>query len=118
VEHLLVLLPLVINRLLGLLRLLFLFLAPLQCLPLAGGEAAFHRRAIVAPGETVQALPVGKTGSRDAGGAVKATRAEVDVGTADASRKGNAAAAQVQLKPSQDADAPAETKTHNESIVR
>jgi hypothetical protein len=117
-EHLLVLLPLVINRLLGLLRLLFLLLAPLQGLPLAAGEAALHRRTIVAPGGTVQALPVGQAGSGNASGAVKAARAEVDVGAAAPRRKGDAAAAQVQLKPWQNADAPAEAKTHNQSIIR
>jgi hypothetical protein len=56
-------------------------------LPLAGGEAAFHRRTIVASGGTVQTLPVGQAGPRDAGGTVKAARAEVDVGAADARRK-------------------------------
>jgi len=118
VKHLLVLLPLVINRLLRLLRLLLLLLAPLQGLPLTGGEAALYRRTIIAPGGTVQALPVGQAGSRNAGGAVKAARAEVDVGAADARRQGDAAAAQAQLKLWQNADAPAEAKTHDESIVR
>jgi hypothetical protein len=40
------------------------------------------------------------------------------VDTADARGKGDAAAAQVQLKPWQNAYAPAEAKTHNESIVQ
>ena len=87
-------------------------------LPTGGGEAAFHRRTIVASGGTVQALPEGQAGSRDAGGTEYAARAEIDVGTADARRKGDAAAAQVQLQPWQDADAPTESKTHNQSIVR
>ena len=61
-----------------------------------------------------------QTSSRNAGGTVKAARAEVDVGAADARGKGDAAAAQVQLQHRcwQDADAPAETKTHNQPFDR
>jgi len=72
----------------------------------------------IASGGTVQALPVGQAGPRDAGGTVKAAWTEGDVGAADARRKGHAAAAQVQLKPRQNAYAPAEAKTHNQSFDR
>ena len=40
------------------------------------------------------------------------------MGAADARRKGDATAAQVQLKPWQNADAPAGAKTHNQSFDR